>query len=174
MSTKPREQPDMSVSPTEMMHFGTSLSEISRLWSVKSINHNKPMTTMSNVQEKNLLWSPCTEHFFHSVATFCPGFQYNLRGPAWEVGSCSISPPADGTFQDVIFQTLRLSGKNALYSNDWVVRIFLQKIVIRRIVYLIWIRRRLCFDNFKHWIRLCIQGDTSPCSQVKPKTKVAF
>ena len=57
-----------------------------------------------------------TERFFHSVARFCPGFQYNLRGPAWAVGSCSISLPAEGTFQDVIFQTLRLSGKNALYN----------------------------------------------------------
>ena len=52
--------------------------------------------------------------FFHSVAMFCHGFQFNLRGPAWAVGSCSISQPAEGTFQNVIFQTLRQCGRNAL------------------------------------------------------------
>ena len=52
--------------------------------------------------------------FFHSGAWFRHGFQYNLREPYWAVGSCSISPPAEGTFQNVIFKTLRQSGKNAL------------------------------------------------------------
>ena len=46
--------------------------------------------------------------FFHSVAMFCHGFQYNLQGPAWAVDSCSTSPPTEGTFQNVIFQTLQL------------------------------------------------------------------
>ena len=56
-----------------------------------------------------------TERFFPSVAMFCYGFQHNLRGPAWAVGSYSISPPADGTFQNFIFQTLRQMGRNVLY-----------------------------------------------------------
>ena len=58
--------------------------------------------------------SEYTERFFHSVTMFCHEFQYNLRGPAWAVGSCSISPPAKGTFQKFVLQTLRQSGKNAL------------------------------------------------------------
>ena len=52
---------------------------------------------------------------FSTVTMFRCGFQYNLRGLAWAVGSCSISPPAEGTFQNGIFLTLRQSGKNALY-----------------------------------------------------------
>ena len=64
-------------------------------------------TTTSSVKTTRQGYSGIhTERFFHCVARFCPGFQYNLRGPAWAVGSCSISLPAEGTFQDVIFQTL--------------------------------------------------------------------
>ena len=58
-----------------------------------------------------------TERFFHSVTMFCYGFQYNLRGPAWAVASCSISPPAKESLKNVFFQTLRQSGKNALYCT---------------------------------------------------------
>ena len=53
----------------------------------------------------------CTECFFQSVAIFCREFQHNLRRPAWAVGSCSNSPSAKRTFQNVIFQTLRQTGK---------------------------------------------------------------
>ena len=35
---------------------------------------------------------------------------------AWAVGSCSFSPSAEGTFQNVIYETLWQSGKNALYK----------------------------------------------------------
>ena len=66
-------------------------------------------------KETSNLDSLYTECFFHSVARFCHGCLYNLRGIVWAVGSCSISPTADGTFQNFIFQTLRQSGKNALY-----------------------------------------------------------
>ena len=50
-----------------------------------------------------------TECFSPSVAMFCHEFQHILQGRAREVGSnstVSISPAAEGAFQNVIFQTL--------------------------------------------------------------------
>ena len=42
------------------------------------------------------------------------GLCYKLRGSAWAVGSCRIGPLAKGIFQNVIFKTLRQTGKNTL------------------------------------------------------------
>ena len=47
---------------------------------------------------------------------FCYHFRYKLRVSAWAVGSCSIGPPAGGILEISIFQTLRLTGRIALYS----------------------------------------------------------
>ena len=44
---------------------------------------------------------------------FCYGFQHNLRGPAWTVGSYSISQSAGRTSQNIIFQTLQQIGRYA-------------------------------------------------------------
>ena len=45
-----------------------------------------------------------------SVARFCYVFPCELRGPAWAVGSYSISQSAGGTSQNIIFKTLRQIG----------------------------------------------------------------
>ena len=56
-----------------------------------------------------------TERGVLSVARFCYVFPCELRGPAWAVGSYSISQSAGGTSQTIIFKTLRLIGRPALY-----------------------------------------------------------
>ena len=56
-----------------------------------------------------------TELFIWSVAMFCNVFRGELRGPAWAVGSYSISRSARETYQTIIFKTLRLIGRPALY-----------------------------------------------------------
>ena len=56
-----------------------------------------------------------TPLFVPSVAMFCYHFRYKLRVSAWAVGSCSIGPPAGGILEISIFQTLRLTGRIALY-----------------------------------------------------------
>ena len=48
-----------------------------------------------------------TELFVRSVAMFCYVFQGKLRGPAWAVGSCSVSQSAGGMYHYIIFKTLR-------------------------------------------------------------------
>ena len=49
-----------------------------------------------------------------SVARFCYVFPCELRGPAWAVGSYSVSQSAGGTSQNIIFKTLRQIGRPAL------------------------------------------------------------
>ena len=58
-----------------------------------------------------------TPLFVPSVAMFCYHFRYKLRVSAWAVGSCSIGPPAGGILENIIFQTLRLTGRIALYKT---------------------------------------------------------
>ena len=48
-----------------------------------------------------------------SVARFCYVFPWELRGPAWAVGSYSISQSAGRTSQNIIFQTLQQIGRYA-------------------------------------------------------------
>ena len=55
-----------------------------------------------------------TERGVLSVARFCYVFPCELRGPAWAVGSYSISQSAGGTSQNIIFKTLRQIGRPAL------------------------------------------------------------
>ena len=43
-------------------------------------------------------------------------FPFELQGPAWAVGSYSISQSARGTSQNIIYKTLRQIGRPALYS----------------------------------------------------------
>ena len=58
----------------------------------------------------------CTERGVLSVARFCYGFPYELRGPDWAVGSYSISQSSGGTSQNIISKTLRQIGRPALYT----------------------------------------------------------
>ena len=60
----------------------------------------------------------CTEQGVLSVARFCYVFLCELRGPAWAVGSYSISQSARGTSQNIIFKTLRQLGRPALYKSS--------------------------------------------------------
>ena len=55
-----------------------------------------------------------TERGVLTVARFCHVFPCELRGPAWAVGSYSISKSVGGTSQNIIFKTLRLIGHPAL------------------------------------------------------------
>ena len=57
-----------------------------------------------------------TERGVLSVARFCYVFPRELRGPAWAVGSYSISQSAGGTSQNIICKTLRQIGRPALYK----------------------------------------------------------
>ena len=52
---------------------------------------------------------------FLSVAGFCYVFPCELQGPAWAVGSNSISQSAGETSQNIIFKTLRQIGRPTLY-----------------------------------------------------------
>ena len=56
-----------------------------------------------------------TERGVLSVVRFCYVFPCELRGPAWAVGSYSISQSAGGTSQNIIYKTLRQIGRPALY-----------------------------------------------------------
>ena len=56
-----------------------------------------------------------TEQGVLSVARFCYVFPCELQGPAWAVGSYSISQSTGGTSQNIIFKTLRQIGCPALY-----------------------------------------------------------
>ena len=56
-----------------------------------------------------------TERDVLSVARFCHAFPCQLRGPAWAVGSYSISQSAGGTSQNITFKTLRQIDSPALY-----------------------------------------------------------
>ena len=59
----------------------------------------------------------CTERGILSVARFCYVFPGELQGPAWAVGSYSISQSAGETYQNIIFKTLRQIGRPALYTT---------------------------------------------------------
>ena len=62
-------------------------------------------------------WLVCTVHTelgVLSVSRFCYVFPCELRGPAWAVGSYSISQSAGGNSQNIIFKTLRQIGCPAL------------------------------------------------------------
>ena len=58
-----------------------------------------------------------TERGVLSDARFFYVFPCELRGPAWAIGSYSISQSAGGTSQNIIFKTLRQIGRPALYNN---------------------------------------------------------
>ena len=72
-----------------------------------------------------------TERFFPSVARFCHEFQYNLRGPAWAVGSCSINyqPTGRGNFPKFHPPNLATDGEKRSvgaflnFSSEWARRI---------------------------------------------------
>ena len=57
-----------------------------------------------------------------SVARFCYVFPCELGGPAWAVGSYSVSQSAGGTSQNMIFKTLRQIGRPALWCNLVIIR----------------------------------------------------
>ena len=57
-----------------------------------------------------------TERGVLSVEKFCDFFPCELRGPAWVVGSYSISQSAGGTSQNITSKTLRQIGRPALYT----------------------------------------------------------
>ena len=61
----------------------------------------------------NCAWNS-TEWSVLSLARFDNVFPCELRGPAWAVGSYIISQSARGTFQNIIFKTLRQIGRLAL------------------------------------------------------------
>ena len=103
--------------------------------------------------------SPCRctyvyRAFFHSVMMFCHGRQYNLRGPASAVDSSSISPPAEGTFKNVTFQTLRQSGKNTLYYTH----VNVQGASAGH---------QLCFVELKLLIRVTNSGGLATCKSIQ-------
>ena len=56
----------------------------------------------------------CTEWGVLSVARFCYVFQCELRGPAWAVGSYSISQHPEELPKNIIFKTLQQIGRPSL------------------------------------------------------------
>ena len=69
-------------------------------------------------------WKISTERGVLSVAKFCFVFPYELRGPAWAVGSYSISQSAGETSQNITFKTLRQLGRPSLYKDSSFVRVY--------------------------------------------------
>ena len=61
----------------------------------------------------------CTERGVLSVSRFCYVFPCELQGPAWAVGSYSISQSAGETSQNIIFKTLRQIGRPAIHETCW-------------------------------------------------------
>ena len=70
-------------------------------------------STMANSLQRS------TEQGVLSVARFCYVFPCELQGPAWAVGSYSISQSAGGTSQNIIFKTLRQIGCPDLYQTAY-------------------------------------------------------
>ena len=61
------------------------------------------------------------QHFYRAGRPICRKVLscfHELRGPAWAVGSYSISQSAGGTSQNIIFKTLRQIGRPALYKGQ--------------------------------------------------------
>ena len=70
-----------------------------------------------------------TERGVLSVTRFCYAFPCELRGPAWAVGSYSISQSAGETSQNIIFKTLRQTSRSVLIWSDTVGH-FVQKFIL--------------------------------------------
>ena len=60
----------------------------------------------------------CTERGILSVARFCYVFPGELQGPAWAVGSYSISQSSGGTSENIIFKTLQQIGRPTQYVGS--------------------------------------------------------
>ena len=72
----------------------------------------------------NVFTRLCTERGVLSVTRFRYVFQCELWGPAWAVGSYSISQSAGGTSQSIIFKTLRQIRRPALYCLSAILQHF--------------------------------------------------
>ena len=70
--------------------------------------------------EETLAFDLCedTERGVLSVPRFCYVFPCELQGPAWAVGSYSISQSVGGTSQNHYLQNLATDRTPALYSSD--------------------------------------------------------
>ena len=75
----------------------------------KKIDIRKDPTSVDLTSECN-----CTERGVLSVARICYFFPCELRGPAWAVGSYSISQSDGGTSQNITFETFQQIGRPTL------------------------------------------------------------